>query len=126
MSRTPFLLMLCLFLFLFCIQVVTGTPQLLVAEGVSNTFDGSRFQFEDLALTVCKGQKLGLVGINGCGKSTLLKVRRVGGAPRTLGSVRVTCVLFRRLTHTPLGKFFADCERRPSRKFRKGTQCTED
>jgi len=46
----------------------------LVAEGLSNTFDGARFQFEDLQLTVCRGQKLGLVGINGCGKSTLLKV----------------------------------------------------
>lgn len=56
-------------------QVVTGTQQLLIAEGLSNTFDGERFQFEDIALTVCKGQKLGLVGINGCGKSTLLKVR---------------------------------------------------
>ncbi|CAM9651552.1 unnamed protein product, partial [Sphacelaria rigidula] len=53
--------------------VVTGTQQLLIAEGLSNTFDGERFQFEDIALTVCKGQKLGLVGINGCGKSTLLK-----------------------------------------------------
>lgn len=58
-------------------QVVTGTPQLLVADGLSNTFDGARFQFEELQLTVCRGQKLGLVGINGCGKSTLLKV---GGA----------------------------------------------
>lgn len=56
-------------------QVVTGTAQLLIADGLSNTFDGSRFQFEDISLTVCKGQKLGLVGINGCGKSTLLKVR---------------------------------------------------
>lgn len=55
-------------------QVVTGTPQVLVADGLSNTFDGARFQFEDLQLTVCRGQKLGLVGINGCGKSTLLKV----------------------------------------------------
>jgi ABC-type Mn2+/Zn2+ transport system ATPase subunit len=25
-------------------------------------------------LTVCRGQKLGLVGVNGCGKSTMLKV----------------------------------------------------
>lgn len=54
--------------------MVTGTPQVLMAEGLSNTFDGARFQFEDLQLTVCRGQKLGLVGINGCGKSTLLKV----------------------------------------------------
>lgn len=55
-------------------KVVTGTPQVLVADGLTNTFDGARFQFEDLQLTVCRGQKLGLVGINGCGKSTLLKV----------------------------------------------------
>ncbi|CAM9114708.1 unnamed protein product [Ectocarpus sp. 6 AP-2014] len=55
-------------------NVVTGTPQVLVADGLTNTFDGARFQFEDLQLTVCRGQKLGLVGINGCGKSTLLKV----------------------------------------------------
>ncbi|CAN0566130.1 unnamed protein product, partial [Laminaria digitata] len=53
----------------------TGTPQLLIADGLTNTFDGARFQFEGIGLTVCKGQKLGLVGINGCGKSTLLKVR---------------------------------------------------
>ena len=56
-------------------QVVTGTQQLLVADGLINTFDGTRFQFEGIQLTVCKGQKLGLVGINGCGKSTLLKVQ---------------------------------------------------
>lgn len=55
-------------------KVVTGTPQLLIADGLTNTFDGARFQFEGVQLTVCKGQKLGLVGINGCGKSTLLKV----------------------------------------------------
>ncbi|CAM9397742.1 unnamed protein product, partial [Choristocarpus tenellus] len=54
--------------------VVTGTDRLLVADSLSNTFDGTRFQFKDVALDVCRGQKLGLVGINGCGKSTLLKV----------------------------------------------------
>ena len=73
-------------------QVVTGTPQVLVADGLSNTFDGARFQFEDLQLTVCRGQKLGLVGINGCGKSTLLKVQFFfwGGVVSTCSSEATT------------------------------------
>lgn len=30
--------------------------------------------FKDLTLTINKGDKIGLVGMNGCGKSTLLRI----------------------------------------------------
>eukprot|EP00903_Cladosiphon_okamuranus_P013128 g12244.t1 len=77
-------------------NVVTGTQQVLVADGLSNTFDGARFQFEDLQLTVCRGQKLGLVGINGCGKSTLLKVlgKRESCDAGTIESPKATVVTY--------------------------------
>jgi ABC transporter len=55
-------------------KVVTGTERLLWIENLSNTFDGVRHQFKGIDLTVCRSQKLGVVGVNGCGKSTLLKV----------------------------------------------------
>lgn len=32
-----------------------------------------RYQFKDVTLSLGKGQKVGLVGVNGCGKSTLLR-----------------------------------------------------
>ncbi|CAN0026870.1 unnamed protein product [Discosporangium mesarthrocarpum] len=46
----------------------------MVVDSLSNTFDGTRFQLNEVSLDICRGQKLGLVGINGCGKSTFLKV----------------------------------------------------
>lgn len=40
----------------------------------------TRYQFKDLSLSLAKGQKVGLVGVNGCGKSTLL--RCIGGVEK--------------------------------------------
>ncbi|CAM9538140.1 unnamed protein product, partial [Chrysoparadoxa australica] len=53
--------------------VVVGTDRVIWVEDLENTFDGVKYQFRDVSFNVCKGQKLGLVGINGCGKSTILK-----------------------------------------------------
>jgi len=47
---------------------------LLTGEDLSQTYDGQKYQFRNIGLTIARGAKLGLVGNNGCGKSTLLKV----------------------------------------------------
>jgi ATP-binding cassette subfamily F protein uup len=53
---------------------VGGTERVLWATDLTKTFDGgSRYQFKNIDVLVCKGQKIGLVGVNGCGKSTLCK-----------------------------------------------------
>ena len=48
---------------------------LLSAEELSQTYDGQKYQFRDVGLTIARGAKIGLVGDNGAGKSTLFKVR---------------------------------------------------
>eukprot|EP00967_Tisochrysis_lutea_P033939 scaffold40418_cov29-Tisochrysis_lutea.AAC.1 len=47
---------------------------LLSAEELSQTYDGQKYQFRDVGLTIARGAKIGLVGDNGAGKSTLFKV----------------------------------------------------
>ena len=42
-------------------------------QSVSKAF-GTKILFKDLALTISRGDKIGLVGLNGCGKSTFLKI----------------------------------------------------
>ncbi|MCE9608533.1 MAG: ABC-F family ATP-binding cassette domain-containing protein [Planctomycetia bacterium] len=46
---------------------------LLSGQGLSKSF-GARTLFEDIALEVGEGERLGLIGPNGSGKSTLLKI----------------------------------------------------
>ena len=50
-----------------------AAPRLLWCEGLSKSYNGVRFQFENIALSIGAGARLGLVGVNGVGKSTLLK-----------------------------------------------------
>ena len=52
----------------------TGGEVLVTGTGLSKTYDGIQFLFNDLDISVSRGQKVGLLGANGSGKSTLLKV----------------------------------------------------
>jgi ATP-binding cassette subfamily F protein uup len=47
--------------------------QLIHAQGLAKSF-GARPLFEEVALTVSEGDRVGLIGPNGSGKSTLLKI----------------------------------------------------
>lgn len=49
-----------------------GTPTVLKAEGISKSWVGSP-QFEDISITLRKGQRTGLIGVNGAGKTTLMR-----------------------------------------------------
>ena len=66
--------------------VVDGGAALLTADGISLSYDGERFLFEDISFAVARGAKLALVGANGAGKSSLLKVLCGKESPDT-GSV---------------------------------------
>lgn len=46
---------------------------LLDAHSLSKSF-GSKLLFKDISFTLCKGDRIGLLGPNGTGKSTLLKI----------------------------------------------------
>lgn len=46
---------------------------MMVATGLSKTFDGSLWQFRGVDLNLLRGGRTALIGINGAGKSTLLK-----------------------------------------------------
>ena len=52
----------------------TGGEVLVTGTGLSKTYDGIQFLFDDLDISVSRGQKVGLLGVNGSGKSTLQKV----------------------------------------------------
>lgn len=69
------------------VPVLEDAAVLLTGEGLSQTYDGKRYQFRDVGLTIARGSKVGLVGDNGCGKSTLLKV--LAGAMRPAEGGRV-------------------------------------
>ena len=58
------------------------------ASGLAQTFDGQRYPFRDIELTLAR-RKVGLVGANGVGKSSLLKVLVGADAPES-GDVRLT------------------------------------
>jgi len=55
-------------------QVPSDGVVLLSATGISQTYDGQRFQFRDATLHLPRGAKVGLVGANGVGKSSMLRV----------------------------------------------------
>jgi len=46
---------------------------LVSCTGLSKSF-GSRLLFENIALGISEGERLGLIGPNGAGKSTLLRI----------------------------------------------------
>ena len=54
-------------------SAIIRTMNILNLEAVSKTY-GDKVLFEDLALGVAAGERLGLIGVNGSGKSTLLKI----------------------------------------------------
>ena len=49
-----------------------GGSVVLRCEDLSKSYTGKP-QFEKISLNLCKGQRVGLIGVNGAGKSTLLK-----------------------------------------------------
>lgn len=59
--------------------------EVLSCKNLTKTY-GAKTVFEDLDLTVCRGERLALVGINGAGKSTLLRLLNLSEEP-TEGSV---------------------------------------
>jgi ATP-binding cassette subfamily F protein 3 len=46
--------------------------QVIVAEGISKRY-GARTLFEDLDITITRGERIGIIGPNGTGKTTLVK-----------------------------------------------------
>jgi len=66
-----------------------GGEVLLAATGLAQTFDGQRYPFRDIELSLARGAKVGLVGSNGVGKSSLLKVLVGADAPER-GSVKLS------------------------------------
>ena len=54
-------------------RIAKGDP-VLTAEMLSKTHDGQSMLFEGLTFTVCRGERVALVGKNGVGKSSLLRL----------------------------------------------------
>jgi ATP-binding cassette subfamily F protein 3 len=69
-----------------------GSDDVVVIENLGKHWTNSEGQvnkvFENLTVTVGRGQKIAVVGVNGAGKSTLLKVI-VGQTEPTLGSLKL-------------------------------------
>jgi len=55
-------------------RVVARGEPLMWAKEVTKTHDGERLLFEQLNLTISRGDRVALVGPNGCGKSSLMRV----------------------------------------------------
>jgi len=55
-------------------STVGGEGALLWAEGLTQSWDGVKYQFKGVDFVLTRGERAGLVGSNGCGKSTLLRV----------------------------------------------------
>jgi ABC-type bacteriocin/lantibiotic exporter with double-glycine peptidase domain len=54
-------------------NVPTGGSVVVRCDGLTKSYTGQP-QLQDVALCICKGQRIGLVGGNGAGKSTFLKM----------------------------------------------------
>jgi ATP-binding cassette, subfamily F, member 3 len=69
-----------------------GSDDVVVMENLGKHWTNSEGEvnkvFENLTVTVARGQKIAVVGVNGAGKSTLLKVI-VGQTEPTLGSLKL-------------------------------------
>jgi ATP-binding cassette subfamily F protein 3 len=69
-----------------------GSDDVVVIENLGKHWTNSEGQvnkvFENLTVTVNRGQKIAVVGVNGAGKSTLLKVI-IGQTEPTLGSLKL-------------------------------------
>ncbi|MFI5391771.1 MAG: ABC-F family ATP-binding cassette domain-containing protein [Bacteriovoracales bacterium] len=69
-----------------------GSDDVVVIENLGKHWTNSEGQvnkvFENLTVTVGRGQKIAVVGVNGAGKSTLLKVI-IGQTEPTLGSLKL-------------------------------------
>ena len=50
-----------------------GEP-LLQLEGVSKSHDGLRILFSDLTFTLCRGDRMAVIGANGSGKTSMLRL----------------------------------------------------
>ena len=61
--------------------------EVIVATGLTKKY-GEKLVFEDVDLTVYRGEKVALVGVNGAGKTTLMKIL-AGKLDRSGGSVQV-------------------------------------
>ena len=61
-----------------------GKDAILIGKSLRKTYDGERYQFMNVDLSLSAGQRVAIVGPNGSGKSTLLQARRSAtAAPRT-------------------------------------------
>ena len=64
-----------------------GENVLMWVEGLTKTYDGLKFQFQDISFVLSRGERAGLIGVNGVGKSSLLKVLAGKDTPNA-GAVR--------------------------------------
>lgn len=56
-----------------CSVILGGMSTVLQISKLSKSF-GTRRLFSDASVTICKGQRVGLIGVNGSGKTTLIKM----------------------------------------------------
>ena len=66
-------------------QADAGGVVLLTGSGLSLTHDGDTYCFQDIDLTLSRGAKVALVGVNGAGKSSLLRVLAAHPRGQTAG-----------------------------------------
>ncbi|MBN1123016.1 MAG: ABC-F family ATP-binding cassette domain-containing protein [Anaerolineae bacterium] len=68
-------------------EMPRGGQEVATLKGIGHSFDGDRWLFRDLNLTLRHGERIALLGPNGSGKSTLLRVM-VGALEPSEGTVR--------------------------------------